>query len=130
MDSKKLNKMLIEKFPNLINKYKEDVEWQEGDDTGSHVVYGDVLAPYLIACIKQNNQSEVIKILSFLEQILKLNNKYSNEVIAFSVLERIEYEYRDSVLLNNNYGELSKKVIQGIRKFNSLASNSERNSPN
>ena len=119
MDSKKLNRILIENFPNLVDKYNEEVEWQEGDDTGSHTVYGDVLAPYLIECIEQNNESEVIKILKFIERILELNIKYSDEVIAFSILERIEYEYRNSILLNNNYGELSKKVIEEIRKFNS-----------
>jgi hypothetical protein len=119
VDSKKLNAMLIENFPNLIYKYKQEVEWQEGDDTGSHTVYGDVLAPYLVECIKQNNESEVIKILNFVERILKLNIKYSNEVVAFSILERIEYEYRNSALLNKNYGENSKRVIGEIRKFNS-----------
>lgn len=116
MDSKKLNMMLIESFPNLIEKYKEEVEWQEGDNTGSHTVYGDVLTPYLIECIELENESEVIKILKFIEQILKFNIKYSDEVIAFSILERIEHEYKDSALLNSNYGELSKKVIEEIRK--------------
>ncbi len=119
MDSKKLNMMLIENFPNLVDKYNEEVEWQEGDDTGSHTVYGDVLTPYLIECIEQNNESEVVKILKFIERILEMNIKYSDEVIAFSILERIEYEYRNSILLNNNYGELSKNVIEEIRKFNS-----------
>jgi hypothetical protein len=118
MDSKKLNIMLIESFPNLIQKYKEEVEWQEGDNTGSHTVYGDVLAPYMVECIESKNESEVIKILEFIERILKFNNKYSDEVIAFSILERIEYEYRDSALLNNNYGELTKKVIDEIRESN------------
>ena len=116
MDSVKLNMMLIEKFPNLIEKYKEEVEWQEGDNTGSHTVYGDVLAPYLVECIELENESEIIKILEFIERILKFNIKYSDEVIAFSILERIEYEYRDSALLNNNYGELTKKVIDEIRE--------------
>lgn len=119
MDSKKLNIMLIENFPNLAAGYYEEVEWQEGDDTGSHTVYGDVLAPYLIKCIEQNNEPEVIKILKFIERILELNIKYSDEVIAFSILERIEHEYRNSILLNNHYGELSKKVIEEIRRFNS-----------
>lgn len=119
MDCKELNILLIKNFPNLIDKYKKEVNWQEGDDTGSHIVYGDVLTPYLMECIEKNNDGEVIKILSFLEEVLGYNNKYSDEVIAFSVLERIEYQYRDSALLNNNYGEITKKVIEEIRNFNS-----------
>lgn len=118
MDNKKLNAILIKNFPNLIDKYKEEVEWQQGHDTGSHVVYGDVLTPYLIECIERNDEAEVIKILNFLEQILKYKIKYSDEVIVCSILERIEYTYRNSKLLNDNYGELTRKALQEIRKFN------------
>jgi hypothetical protein len=117
VNKKELNILLIEKFPNLIDKYNEEVEWQEGSDTGAHVVYGDVLTPYFIDCIEKNNEEEVIKILKFIEEILKYNVKYSNEVIAFSVLEGIEYKYRDSNLLNGNYGELTKKTLGEIRNF-------------
>lgn len=119
MDSKKMNLLLKRNFPNLIDKYNKEVEWQEGDETGSHTVYGDVLAPYLIECVKKNKEPEVVKILQFVEQILELNNKYSNEVIAFSILERIEYEYRDSLLLNKNYGKLTLQIINEIRRYNS-----------
>lgn len=119
MTSKELNIILIENFPNLVEKYKEEIDWQEGDDTGSHTIYGNILTPYLIDNIKKHNTSEVIKILNFLEEILKYDIKYSNEVIAFSVLEGVEYQYRDSALLNDNYGKLTKKTIAEIRKFNS-----------
>jgi hypothetical protein len=115
MNSRKLNQLLIENFPNLLDKYNEEIEWQEGDETGSHTVYGDVLAPYLIECIIEHNDFEVIKILNFIERILELNDKYSDEVIAFSILERIEYEYRDSELLCSNYGKLSKQIIEEIQ---------------
>jgi len=107
--------MLVEKFPNLLDKYRDEVEWQEGNETGSRIVYGDVLAPYLIECIIKNNNVEVIKILNFIEQILEFNDKYSDEVIAFSILERIEYEYRDSELLCSNYGRLTKKSLKSFK---------------
>ena len=47
-----LNKLFISKFPNLKEKCNDEVSWQEGDNTGSHVVFGDVLVPYLLNCIK------------------------------------------------------------------------------
>ena len=51
MNSIELNKLLIEKFPNLIDDYCDEVGWQEGDETGSHIVYGDVFTPYIVKCI-------------------------------------------------------------------------------
>ena len=38
MDVKQLNQLLINKFPELEREYHEEVDWQEGDETGSHGV--------------------------------------------------------------------------------------------
>lgn len=77
MTSAELNKMMVTHFPNLKEKYLDEVSWQEGDDTGSHTVYGDVLTPYLIDKIIKKDENEVKKIFSFLEGILKLEDIYS-----------------------------------------------------
>ena len=37
VNSLELNKILILEFSNLKSAYIEEVEWQEGDNTGSHI---------------------------------------------------------------------------------------------
>ena len=39
MTNKELNQFLVKTFPELKQAYDEEVSWQEGDDTGSHVVF-------------------------------------------------------------------------------------------
>lgn len=53
MTNKELNLKLINDFPDLYEVYKSETEWQEGDNTGSHTVYGDVLAPYFEDCVSK-----------------------------------------------------------------------------
>lgn len=118
MTSNELNKLLIKSLPNLKNAYDEEVSWQEGDDTGSHTVYGDILTPYLNKCLNEQDEGEIKKILTFIEEVLELQDNYGEEVIAFSVLEGVEYQYRKSVLLNNNIGKLTKKIIGEIKNSN------------
>lgn len=117
MNSFKLNKMLVSEFPNLKDLYKKEVEWQEGDNTGSHIVYGDVLTPYLRSCIKNKNINEIKKISNFLENLLSINDIYSNEVITFSVLESI----LDLICLDNDiitfFGKNSKKIIFELKDY-------------
>lgn len=55
MDAKQLNRRLVNRFPELEEKYHDEVDWQEGDGTGSHVVYGDVFAPYIEKIIIEKN---------------------------------------------------------------------------
>ena len=56
MTNKKLNQFLIVSFPELKHAYNKEVIWQEGDDTGTHVVFGDVFTPYLEKLIETKNE--------------------------------------------------------------------------
>ncbi len=114
MNNKELNMMLIDEFPELASAYQDEVSWQEGNDTGSHIVYGDVFTPYFIECLSVNNEIKIVKILNFIEKILEFDFTYSNEVIAFSVLESIKYEYGNAEILQKNIGVLSKKLLNEI----------------
>ena len=58
MTNKELNQFLIASFPELKHAYNEEVSWQEGDDTGSHVVFGDVFTPYLEKLIETKNEEK------------------------------------------------------------------------
>ena len=119
MDAKYLNQLLIMKFPNLQESYEEEVSWQEGDSTGSHIVYGDVLTPYLMECVEKNYTEEVKKIFNFLEEILLLKNKYSDEVIAFSVLEGIFHLLNENSLLQKLLGGKTRGVFEElVQNFN------------
>ena len=48
--------MLIEEFPELKTQYEEEINWQEGDETGSHVIYGDIFAPFIKEKIKEKKR--------------------------------------------------------------------------
>jgi len=114
MKSSELNKMLIEYLPELYSKYLDEVSWQEGDDTGSHIVYGDVLTPHLIECILQKETKEIIKIYAFLESVLSLEDEYSDEVIAFSVLESIVYFIKEDMSSIDLLGPRSRKWFEDL----------------
>lgn len=96
MTSVELNQLLIKTYPELKDEYEEEVSWQEGNETGSHVVFGDVFTPYLKKCLNDKENEKVRKAFGFIEQVLGFNDKYCDEVIAFSVLEGI---FDDSVSL-------------------------------
>lgn len=114
MTSKVLNMMLLESFPNLKEKYLNEVGWQEGDDTGSHTVYGDVLTPYIINSIETNNIKEVKKVFNFLEEVLRLEEAYSDEVIAYSVLESIAHLIKCNPSLLPYLGQYTKKILDEL----------------
>lgn len=90
--SKELNLKLTEVFPEIKDIYFKETSWQDGDETGSHVVYADVFVPFIKAQICSNNKQKLIRIFDFTEKLLELNDEYADEVIAFSVIETLLFD--------------------------------------
>ena len=117
MTSYELNKILIDKFPNLEERYLEEVSFQDGNNTGSHIVFGDVFTPYLKKCILEANKDEYVKMLNFIEELLNMKDSYVDEVVYFSIIENIDnllerYKFIESIL-----GKKSKEALKEIRKY-------------
>ena len=114
MQAKKMNYMLIKKFPELEIAYHSEVDWQEGDETGSHVVYGDVFVPYIKKIIASNSEGKTNEIFKFIEEILCLEDEYAEEVIVLSVLEELELDNYDLNLYEKYFGQKTKEVIRSM----------------
>lgn len=114
MKSIELNKLLIEKFPNLSDDYHDEVDWQEGDETGSHTVYGDVFTPYIVKCIEDKKTIALKAIFEFIELVLVMQDDYANEVIAFSVIESIECQLNENQEYKELMGSMTKKVLEEL----------------
>lgn len=91
MTAKELNLVLIEKFPHLEAMYLEEIEWQDGHETGSHIVYGDIFTPYLLTCVLSNALTDFTAAFRFLEELLELDIPYVTDVIYYSVVEGIAH---------------------------------------
>lgn len=89
MTAKELNSRLITAFPDLSKAYHECVDWQDGNDTGSHVVYRDVLVPVMLALIKGNKFETAKRYFDFIEDLLALEDEYATDIVTTTVLEDI-----------------------------------------
>lgn len=112
MKEKEFNLKLIEKFPELKPKYEDEVNWQEGDNTGSHVVYGDVFVPFIIENLNKKDNEKLIEIFNFIEELLNMNDDYVEDVISVSVIESIIYK---DINLIKKYAK--EKTLKVIKKF-------------
>ena len=91
MTSRELNYMLIQWVPDIAESYKKEVEWQEGDETGSHIIFGDVLVPHIIKLVEDQENESLKKIFEFIEHLLLLDDEYAEEVAVLSVIESLYY---------------------------------------
>lgn len=112
--NKKMNLELISRFPELKEKYIEEKKWQEGDNTGSHIIYGDVFTPFIEKCIQEKDNKQLSRICEFIEELLCKNVEYFSNVICLSVLERIMDNQYNLEYFNNFAKEKTKMQIRQI----------------
>lgn len=117
MKSRELNKKLLELIPEIKPLYEEETSWQEGDDTGSHVVFSDVLFPYLIDNLKKNNEATIHICFKAIEEILNLKDDYADEVIVISILENLSYEEFEFDKMISYMQKNTKKLYEEVVNY-------------
>lgn len=120
MTSKELNLKLITLLPELEPLYRQEIEWQDGDEIGSHVVFEDILVPYILDCIRNGDEKGVRRSFGSIEALLFLKYKYAEEVIAFSVIESLIFSIDIKEDLYSCMGNLTQKLFKEV--FQSLKS--------
>ena len=109
MKSCDLNQKLLEYLPEIEGPYNEEVSWQEGNNTGSHIVFEDVLTPYIRKCAEKKDSVVLQKSFSAIEKILSLNDEYAEEVVQLSVLESILFSEKEIMCETEKYMENKTK---------------------
>lgn len=112
MTSKELNLFLLRILPGIKESYLEEVSWQDGHDTGSHIVFEDVLCPYIIR--NTENEQELKHCFSALETILLLHDEYADEVILLSVLDDLLSEPEVITKSLKYMGSETRRLLQEL----------------
>lgn len=87
MKSSDLNRLLVSSLPELADSYHRCVDWDEGDDTGSHIVYGEVLGTQIEKSLAEHDDNELNRCFKFIDEVLEKDDEYAENVIAVSVIE-------------------------------------------
>ena len=115
MISKELNLKLIKTIPEISKTYFKETSWQDGDETGSHIVYEDVFVPFAKKQIASKNNKTIKRIFDFIEELLDMNDEYVTEVVQLSVLESLIFDE------NSDYTQIFKfakeKTLQSIKEI-------------
>ncbi len=84
MENKVILQWLVQMFPNLKHEFDEYSE----EPILLHLVFGDVINPYIENCIFTYNFLEIKRIFEIIDILLQNQDVYIQEVILFTVLER------------------------------------------
>jgi hypothetical protein len=112
-----INEML-KNIPELILEYNKEIEWWGCDSPTYYNIIGDVLNPFLINLLKNNENEELIqKVFIFLEMMANSKDDEVVNVLMVTVLEELG-DYKHLVGLAKRYmGETTLKLNEKIESW-------------
>jgi hypothetical protein len=84
-----LNRALVLRFPELVAPYLEVKRLWGGEEPGPHVVYGDVLVPFISTTLARVSAAELAPVMDFLEELSTSADSDTLDVVVTSVLEAL-----------------------------------------
>lgn len=110
--------VLIRLFPELSVDYQNLVDWWDGDTPGSHVVFGDILNPYILSLLETKHDQEKLRaIFDFLERLAKHEDKRVQEVIMMTVCERLAGSKEQLHKARSYMGPVTRRFSEEIETF-------------
>lgn len=114
MNSRQLNLLLFNSIPEIKDSYEKAISWQDGHGTGSHVIFGDVLGPYVEDRVIQGDLEAIKRVLVFIEVVLEMDDEYAGNVIEVSFLENFFYKKEFRSLIERELGPRAAAVWKRI----------------
>lgn len=80
---------LAEYLPELREAYEAELKWWGDERPGPHVVYGDILNPYLNQLLRSDQEAALQHVFAFLEMLALSEDRRVQEIVAVTVCEHL-----------------------------------------
>ena len=109
---------LINTVPKLWQNCKSGIQWWGEEKPGVHIVFGELLNPYLVSLLESEEQEEILRrIFAFLEELANHRDTQIQEVVAVTVCERLGDSKELLLKARKHMGEKTLSFSQEIEAF-------------
>lgn len=90
MDEFALNKLLLERFPELGEQFGEYTSWQDGMATGCFLTYEDLLLPLALQAIDCGDEAFLQCLGGFVEELMTSGDELAVNVSTVGLIEGLK----------------------------------------
>ncbi len=76
---------LLATVPDLRHSYNAELEWWGKEEPGAHIVFGDLLNPYLGTLLMKGEDQQLARVFRFLEELATDNDLDVRSVVGATV---------------------------------------------
>lgn len=97
MDEFALNKLLLERFPELGEQFGEYTSWQDGMATGCFLTYEDLLLPLALHALDCGNETFLQRLGGFVEELMTSGDELAANVATVGLIEGLKAHGNDLI---------------------------------
>jgi hypothetical protein len=80
---------LISCIPELAASYRAMLQWWGEEKPGPHVVYGELLNPFIDRLVEQDDDRSLARVFEFIEILARSNDAQVRDLVATTICEHI-----------------------------------------
>lgn len=109
---------LLDIVPELQPAYEAEKQFWDEEKPGAHIIFGDILTPYLISLLEKNSDPQALyRVFTLLEEMATHIDSRIQEVVAFSVCERLADHPRWVEAAEVYIGPKTRELLSQVRDF-------------
>jgi hypothetical protein len=115
-----ISALLIKEFFALAPEYRFTLQRWRGEAPGAHIIYGDILLPYLLSRVRLGDVHTLKRIFDFLETLAQSVDVRVLGVVAFSVCEPLLRDVGALRITRRCMGPATLRILEELEEIEIL----------
>jgi hypothetical protein len=103
-------------LPELREAYEKELQWWGAETPGVHVIYGDVLNPYLDQALAVGDTSTLRRVFEFIELLAHSSDRRLQEVVAVTICEHLRENPVTLEKARVYMGRATRRILRDVER--------------
>jgi hypothetical protein len=112
---------LVANIPELEPDYRKLRAWWGDEAPGPHIVFGDILNPYIDRLVRTGDEAAAIRVFSYLEGLSHNSDPHIRDVVVATVCEYIASDPSLVAGTRGFMGESTRQSLKAVMEWKSHA---------
>jgi len=109
--------VLAEYVPELKEAYQGELRWWGDQRPGPHVVYGDILNPYLERLLHSGDEAKLRQVFEFVERLAGNPDERVQELVAVTICEYLGGDAERLSAARRFMGPVTARYSRAVEQF-------------
>ena len=107
---------LIEFVPELNEAYRRELDWWGSETPGPHVIYEDILNPYVDRLLESGDDAALRRVFNFIELLATAEDARLHDLVAVALLESLAADGLRTRQARQYMGPATRTILRKVQK--------------